>query len=84
MYNYQCPSSMEVILLATSWKDPMTTFLSVFSLGSLGVDRFYLCATGLDFLKLITCKSTDLWALINLFTAHSCAHKVNLMVLNTF
>lgn len=72
----------ESILLATGWKDPMTTFLLAFFLGTLGVDRFYLGDTGLGVLKLLTCGGAGLWAIIDLFTAHSRARNVNLNMLN--
>ena len=72
----------EGILLATSWKDPLTTFLLAFFLGGLGVDRFYLGDTGLGVLKLLTCGGAGIWALIDLFTAHNRARNVNLNMLN--
>lgn len=72
----------EGILLSTSWKDPLTSFLLAFFLGGLGVDRFYLGDTGLGVLKLLTCGGAGLWAFIDLFTAHSRARKVNLNKLN--
>lgn len=73
----------EGILLSTSWKDPLTSFLLAFFLGGLGVDRFYLGDTGLGVLKLLTCGGAGLWAFIDLFTAHSRARKTNLNRLNT-
>ena len=72
----------EGILLSTSWKDPLTTFLLAFFLGGLGVDRFYLGDTGLGVLKLLTCGGAGIWALIDLFTAHNCARNVNWNMLN--
>lgn len=73
----------EGILLSTSWKDPLTSFLLAFFLGGLGVDRFYLGDTGLGVLKLLTCGGAGLWFFIDLFTAHSRARKTNLNKLNS-
>ena len=73
--------SRESMLMATSWKSAMATFLFAFLLGEFGADRFYLGETGLGVLKLLTCGGAGIWALIDLFTAFGRAKTYNLNML---
>jgi len=73
----------ESMLMATSWKSPMVTFLLAFFLGIVGADRFYMGQIGLGIAKLLTCGGVGIWAIVDWFTAFGRAktHNMNLLMM---
>lgn len=69
------------MLIATSWKSPMVTFILAFILGTFGADRFYMGQIGLGILKLLTCGGLWIWGIIDWFTAFGRAKNYNLNML---
>lgn len=75
--------SKENVLMATSWKSPMITFLLALFLGGLGADRFYMGQIGLGVLKLLTCGGIFIWGLIDIFTSfgRTKSHNLNILMM---
>ena len=65
------------LVSAVEFKDPTTILLVSIFLGSLGIDRFMLGATGMGILKLLTLGCCGVLTIIDWFSVQKKAKEIN-------
>ena len=70
--------SKEGLLHALQFKDPTIALILSVLTGNLGIDRFYIGATGLGIGKLITCGGLGIWTIIDWFLIMGATREKNL------
>ena len=65
------------LISTVEMKDPTTLLLVSIFLGSLGIDRFMICDTGMGVLKLLTCGCCGILTIIDWFSISKKTKELN-------
>lgn len=71
------PENRQTAVQSVPFKNPLTTLILSFFVGTFGIDRFYIGDIGLGIFKLLTIGGLGFWALADLYFCQKKAKEKN-------